>query len=132
MGVEFIGFFGTRRGSETLPPEGPVVDIGYIEAMARAHEDAGFDRALVPYFSTSADAILLAAHAASVTARLTFMIAHRPGFTTPTLAARQFATFDQLTRGRVAVHIITGGEDADMRQDGDYLSKDERYQRTDE
>lgn len=132
MGVEFIGFFGSRRSSETLPPEGPVVDIGYIEAMARAHEDAGFDRALLPYYSTSPDDILLAAHAASVTTRLSFMIAHRPGFTAPTLAARQFATLDQLTRGRVAIHIITGGEDADMRQDGDFLGKDERYQRTDE
>jgi alkanesulfonate monooxygenase len=60
------------------------------------------------------------------------MIAHRPGFTAPTLAARQFATLDQLSQGRMAVHIITGGDDAEMRQDGDFLTKDERYARTDE
>jgi alkanesulfonate monooxygenase len=60
------------------------------------------------------------------------MIAHRPGFTAPTLAARQFATLDQFTGGRVAVHIISGGNDAELRQDGDFLTKDQRYERTDE
>ena len=30
------------------------------------------------------------------------------------------------------MHIITGGSDAEQRRDGDYLTKDERYDRTDE
>ena len=30
------------------------------------------------------------------------------------------------------MHIITGGSDAEQRRDGDYLAKDERYDRTDE
>jgi alkanesulfonate monooxygenase len=30
------------------------------------------------------------------------------------------------------VHIITGGSDGEQRRDGDHLSKDERYDRTDE
>ncbi|MGK9230904.1 LLM class flavin-dependent oxidoreductase [Inquilinus limosus] len=132
MSVEFIGFIGTRDFSETRPASGPVVDVSYIETVARAHEAAGFDRALVAFHSTSPESILVAAHAASVTERLGLMIAHRPGFTAPTLAARQFATLDQLTGGRVAVHIITGGDDAELRQDGDFLTKDERYARTDE
>ncbi|MFE2179670.1 LLM class flavin-dependent oxidoreductase [Streptomyces sp. NPDC059455] len=34
--------------------------------------------------------------------------------------------------GRIAVHIITGGHDAEQRADGDHLTKDERYARTDE
>jgi alkanesulfonate monooxygenase len=50
----------------------------------------------------------------------------------PTLAARQFATLDQFSGGRVAVHVITGGNDAEQRRDGDYLGKDDRYARTDE
>ncbi len=132
MSVEFIGFIGTRDFSETRPPRGPVIDVGYVEAAARAHQAAGFDRALVAFHSTSPESILIAGHAASVAPRLGLMIAHRPGFTAPTLAARQFATLDQLTGGRVAVHIITGGDDAEQRQDGDFLTKDERYARTDE
>ena len=60
------------------------------------------------------------------------MIAHRPGFTAPTVAARQLATLDHLTNGRAGVHIITGGNDQELRQDGDFLTKDERYARTSE
>ncbi|WP_426009526.1 LLM class flavin-dependent oxidoreductase [Caulobacter sp. DWR2-3-1b2] len=60
------------------------------------------------------------------------MIAHRPGFTAPTVAARQLATLDQFTGGRVAVHIITGGSDDELAKDGDHLTKDERYARTSE
>lgn len=132
MSVEFIGFIGTRYASETHPPEGPIINLEHIEKVAKAHDDGGFDRALIAFHSTSPESILVAQHVASVTKRLGLMIAHRPGFTTPTLAARQFATLDQLTRGRVAVHIITGGDDAEMRQDCDFLTKDERYERTDE
>jgi alkanesulfonate monooxygenase len=132
MSVEFIGYIGTRHASEIHPPQGPVIDRGYIERVARAHEESEFDRALVAFHSTSPESILVAGHAASVTQRLGLMIAHRPGFTAPTLAARQFATLDQLTGGRAAVHIITGGDDAEQRQDGDFLGKDERYARTDE
>lgn len=132
MSIEFIGFIGTRDVSETRPPSGPVIDVLYIERSARAHEAAGFDRALVAFHSTSPESILIAGHAASVTERLGLMIAHRPGFTAPTLAARQFATLDQLAGGRIAIHIITGGDDAELRQDGDFLTKDQRYARTDE
>jgi alkanesulfonate monooxygenase len=132
MTVEFIGFVGSRLASEIHPPQGPVIDLDYLAASAKAHDAAGFDRALIAFHSTAPESILLAAYGAAVTERLTFMIAHRPGFTAPTLAARQFATLDQLTRGRIAVHIITGGDDRELRQDGDFLTKDERYERTEE
>ena len=85
---------------------------------------------LVAFNSTSAESILIGQQIASVTERLGLMIAHRPGFTAPSLAARQLATLDQLSKGRVAVHIITGGNDTELAQDGDHLTKDERYART--
>lgn len=132
MSVDFIGFIGTRNASETIPPQGPVIDLAHIERISKAHDENGFDRALIAFHATSPESILVAGHAAAVTSKLNLMIAHRPGFTTPTLAARQFATLDQLTKGRVAVHIITGGDDREQRQDGDFLTKDERYARTDE
>lgn len=132
MTIEFIGYIATRESSEIIPAQGPVIDVDHVEKVARAHEASGFDRALVAFHSTSPESILVAGHAAAATSRLGLMIAHRPGFTQPTLAARQFATLDQFARGRVAVHIITGGDDAEQRQDGDFLTKDERYARTDE
>jgi len=132
MSVEFIGYVGWQHSSEIHPASGPIVDRAYIEKVARAHEEGGFDRALVAFGSTSPESQHIAAYAASVTDRLGFMIAHRPGFTQPTVAARQLATLDQLTGGRIAVHIITGGADDEMAKDGDHTTKDVRYARTEE
>jgi alkanesulfonate monooxygenase len=132
MSIEFIGYIPTRDGSEARAAVGPIIDRAYIEWSARAHEAAGFDRVLVAFHSTSPESILIGAHVATSAPNLGVMIAHRPGFTVPTLAARQFATLDQLTGGRAAIHVISGGSDAEQRQDGDYLSHDERYARTDE
>ncbi|WP_304168412.1 LLM class flavin-dependent oxidoreductase [Phenylobacterium aquaticum] len=132
MPVEFIGFIGAQHTSETHPPKGPALDVDYVEKVAKAHDAGGFDRALVAFGSTSPESILVVAHAASVTEKLGFMIAHRPGFTAPTIAARQLATLDHFSKGRIAVHIITGGSDAEMAKDGDHTNKAERYARTDE
>jgi alkanesulfonate monooxygenase len=132
MSVEFIGFIGGHHASEIHPRSGPVLQPEYVEKVARAHEEAGFDRALVAFHSNSPDSTLIASHAASVTKNLKFLIAHRPGFVAPTLAARQFNTLDVFNGGRTAVHIITGGDDRELRADGSYIGKDERYARTDE
>ncbi|WP_337188043.1 LLM class flavin-dependent oxidoreductase [Phenylobacterium sp.] len=132
MPVEFIGYIGVNGASEIHPNTGPVIDVAYVETIAKAHEAGGFDRALVAFGSTSPESQLVVAHAASVTRKLGFMIAHRPGFTAPTVAARQLATLDVFSGGRIAVHIITGGADDEMKKDGDHLSKAERYARTDE
>ena len=122
MSVEFIGYIGAHNASEIHPHTGPAIVREHVETVAKAHEAGGFDRALVAFGSTSPESQLVVAHAASVTKTLGFMIAHRPGFTAPTLAARQLATLDQ----------FTGGSDAEMRKDGDHLTKDERYARTNE
>src|SRR6202142_2016613 len=123
---------GPPAQAETRPSRGPVIDKDYTRRFVRAHEDAGFDRVLIGYASSQPDGAQVAAYAAAHSERLGFLVAHRPGFIAPTLAARQFATLDQFSGGRIAVHIITGGHDAEQRADGDYLTKDERYARTDE
>ena len=87
--------------------------------FAQAHEAAGFDMVLVGYTTSSAKGFLVAMHAAARTERLSYLIAHRPGFVAPTLFARKVATFDQLTGGRVALHVITGKTDAEQEGDGD-------------
>ncbi|MFT7773778.1 LLM class flavin-dependent oxidoreductase [Roseateles sp.] len=132
MPVEFIGYVAPRESSEIVAATGPAIDRSWISTVAKAHEHVGFDRALVAYGSHSADAQQIVAYAAHETSRLNFMLAHRPGFVFPTLAARQLATLDHFSEGRLAVHIISGGNDAEQQRDGDYLGHDERYQRTDE
>jgi alkanesulfonate monooxygenase len=132
MTVEFVGMIGTRDVSEIRDPGGPPVNLDYVRRFARAHEEAGFDRVLIGYGSSTPDGTQVAAYAAAHTDRLGLLIAHRPGFVAPTAAARTFATLDQLSGGRVAVHTITGGSDTEQRRDGDYLGKDDRYARTEE
>jgi alkanesulfonate monooxygenase len=101
----------------------------YVVEAARAHEAAGFDMVLVGYSSSSAEGFLVALHAAARTEHLAYLVAHRPGFVAPTLMARKIATFDQLTGGRLAVHIITGKTDDEQEGDGDFTPKAERYRR---
>lgn len=132
MPIQFIGAIGSNGGSESRISDRAVVDKVYLGAFARAHEAAGFDRVLIGYFSSAPDGFQIAAHAAQQTERLHILLAHRPGFVAPTLAARQLATLDHFSDGRLAVHIITGGSDAEQQRDGDFLSKAERYARSDD
>src|SRR5437016_4600272 len=133
-GIELIGMISTTLASEIYGKSiiTGAVDPRFIAEFARVHEDGGFDRVLVGYGSTGADGFVVAAHAASVTTRLEYLIAHRPGFVAPTLAARKAATLDHVTGGRIALHLITGGSDVEQQRDGDFLDHDARYRRTDE
>src|ERR1700738_2191119 len=133
MSVEFIGFITNNNSSETIVRSGPVLDRRYIETIAKAHETAGFPRALLAFHPPSPDCLQVGQHALGVTDRLKVLIAQRPGFTAPTLIARQLATVDPLSSGRVALHVITGGNATELKQDGNTINdKDERYARTDE
>ena len=132
MSVEFIGMIAAEEKSEIHPANGPTIQPDYIARFAQAHEAAGFDRVLIAHNSADADAVLVATHAAYATKTLGFMIAHRPGFIAPTYAARMFASFDVFSGGRGGIHIITGGDGVEQRRDGDFLSHEERYRRTDE
>ena len=134
MPVKFIGYIGFNNSSEIHgATRSRILDRDYVDAAAKAQEAGGFDRVLIPFGSDTPESQIVAAHAAAITEKLGFLVAHRPGFTQPTLAARQLATLDQLSGGRVAVHIITGGADEEMARDGDIgPNKAERYARTDE
>ena len=132
MSLEFIGFIGPREESESLAPRGPIVDTDFIRTVAQAQEYAGFDKALIAVSSATPDSFALGAYAAAVTEKLGILVAQRPGFTAPTLAARQLATLDQLSHGRASINVITGGDGGDLQKDGDFLPHDERYERTDE
>ena len=134
MPARIIGMIGVtppKQESTLLVIEGEISPPFVVE-FAQAHEAAGFDMVLVGYSSSSAEGFLVAMHAAARTERMSYLIAHRPGFVAPTLFARKVATFDQLTGGRLALHIITGKTDAEQEGDGDFTPKAERYQRAQE
>ncbi|HEY8612224.1 MAG TPA: LLM class flavin-dependent oxidoreductase [Roseomonas sp.] len=131
-GVEFIGMVQPRQQSEIHPPRGASIDPGYLVASAQAHDEGGFDRILIGWYSDGPDGLQLAAHAGAHTKQVGFLVAHRPGFQAPSNAARAYNTLDQITGGRAAIHVISGGDDTDQARDGDWLGKDDRYARTDE
>ena len=135
MPIEFIGMIGVRpEGADGAAVHviGGAIHPAWLRDFSRAHEEADFDKVLVGYTSTAADGFVVATYAAAHTERLGYLIAHRPGFVAPTLAARKAASLDHFSDGRVALHIITGGSDADQAKDGDWLDHDTRYRRTDE
>ena len=136
MPIEFIGMVGARPAYELDRPllsiPGEAIDPTYVRKFTRLHEESGFDRVLIGYGSTGPDGFIIASYAAEMTEHLGFLIAHKPGFISPTLAARKAATLDQFTNGRIALLIITGGNDAEQQRDGDWLDHDARYRRTDE
>jgi alkanesulfonate monooxygenase len=131
MPVRIVGMIGVTppSGDATLHVIEGGLSPDYLIQFARAHEDAGFDLALVGYSSSSAEGFLVALHAAAHTGRLGYLVAHRPGFVAPTLMARKIATFDHLTGGRLALHVITGKTDDEQQGDGDFSPKAERYRR---
>lgn len=130
--IDVIGMIGTREESEAIAATGSEpIDVNYLRRFARAHDEAGFDRVLIGYSSTAPDGFAVASDVLNHTENLGVLIAHRPGFVTPTVAARKLATLDVLSGGgRVAIHHISGGSDFDQRRDGDFIDKDARYRRT--
>jgi alkanesulfonate monooxygenase len=133
MTVSFTGLVAHRNPADfELRAATGTFDVDYLKAFAQAHEEAGFDRVLIGYGSTSPDGLHLGTYVTAVTERLGVMLAHRPGFVAPTLAARTLATIDQLSRGRASVHIISGADNVEQQRDGDFLDKDERYARSEE
>jgi alkanesulfonate monooxygenase len=146
--LEFIGITATQRvntgvssgavtagfhtHTEVGAPVGPLIDKEFAAELARTHETSGFDRVLIAHSSSMPDGFVIADQTLEATDRLKVLLAHRPGFWAPTIAARAYATLDAFHPGRVAMHVITGGDDADQQRDGDYLTKEERYRRTDD
>ena len=133
MTVEFISAINTRPGDELNPQRGGApFDPAYLRRYARTLDDAGFDYTLVPYGSPSADSFVVATAVAAATERIKPIVAVRPNTVFPTVAAQQLATLDQVSQGRAVVRIISGGSDAEQARQGDFLSKDERYDRSEE
>jgi alkanesulfonate monooxygenase len=131
MSVEIIGMIATQEASEIMPAQGPLIDPEFTARFAQAHEQSGFDRVLIGYGTYWADGWQVANHVARATERIKLLLAHRPGFVAPSLTARQAVSFDHLAGGgRLALHIITGGDEADQHRDGDFLDHDSRYRRT--
>jgi len=113
-------YLGTDHGARA-------VDHGYMTQIAQAADRLGYGGVLLPTGRSCEDPWIAAASLIPVTERLKFLIALRPSIMSPTVAARQAATFDRLSEGRLLVNLVAGGDSADLAADGTFLAHDARY-----
>ena len=104
-----------------------VTDNRYLRQIAQALDQLGYHGVLLPTGNGCEDALVTAASILPFTERLRFLVALRPGHTLPGEAARQYATLDRLSGGRLMVNVVCGGNPADLAGDGLTLGHDERY-----
>ncbi|GAA3566042.1 LLM class flavin-dependent oxidoreductase [Amycolatopsis ultiminotia] len=123
---------GSQKGLAAVRSGFRAPTVDYLGGIARAAEQLGFEAVLTPTGTWCEDAWVTTAALSAVTTRLKFLVAFRPGFLSPTLAAHQAATFQRVSRGRLLLNIVTGGDPVEQRRFGDRLGHDERYARTEE
>ncbi len=100
----------------------------YLRQIAQAADQLGYGGVLLPTGRGCEDAWITAATIAPFTERLRYLVALRPGATIPGEAARQAATFDRATDGRLLLNVVAGGTPGDLAGDGITLGHDERYE----
>ena len=81
------------------------IDGSALADIAATAEAAGIDRLLIEDPTGSQDVAALASYVLHATSTLNVDIQHSAGLVSPEIAARQIATLDQLSGGRVSVHI---------------------------
>ncbi|MCP2073009.1 UNVERIFIED_ORG: FMNH2-dependent dimethyl sulfone monooxygenase [Pseudomonas lini] len=114
--------------------------IDYNRKLAQIAEDAGFDYALSQVRFTAGygaeyqhESVAFSHALLAATTRLKVIAAVLPGPWTPSVLAKQIATIDHLTGGRVAVNIVSGWFKGEFTAIGEpWLEHDERYRRSEE
>jgi len=132
MPAKVTGMIGTQMEGVAVHLIKGKISREFVIDFTRLHEQWGYDSVLVGYYAAAAEGFGIALYAATHTERIKFLIAHRPGSVAHARAARQVATFDQLTQGRMSLHIIAGTSDQDQASEGDFLPKQDRYRRAGE
>lgn len=114
--------------------------IEYNRKLAKIAEENGFDYALsqirftAGYGAENQHESVSFSHALlEATTTLKVIAAILPGPWNPALAAKQIATINHLTNGRVAVNVVSGWFKGEFHAIGEHwLDHDERYRRSEE
>ncbi len=118
-------YLGTSEGARA-------VSLAYLRQIAEAADSNGYYGVLLPTGRSCEDSWVIASAMVPLTERLRFLVAVRPGLESPAVAARMAASLDRLSRGRLLVNVVAGGDPAELHGDGLFLDHDERYALTDE
>jgi alkanesulfonate monooxygenase len=118
-------YLGTSVGART-------VNYDYMRQIAVAADTLGYDGVLLPTGRSCEDPWVTASSLIGVTSNLKFLVAIRPGLSTPGLSVRMAATFDRLSNGRLLINVVTGGDQAELEGDGLFADHEKRYEVSDE
>ncbi len=118
-------YLGTSNGARA-------VDADYLKQVAVAADTLGYAGVLLPTGRSCEDAWVVASSLIHATKQLKFLVAVRPGLSTPGLAVRMASTFDRLSNGRLLINVVTGGDPAELASDGLFADHAERYEISDE
>jgi alkanesulfonate monooxygenase len=118
-------YLGTTEGARAA-------DLAYFQQIAVAADTLGYEGVLLPTGRSCEDAWVVASSLIAATRRLKFLVAIRPGLSSPALSARMAATFDRLSNGRLLINVVTGGDTTELEGDGLFVDHDTRYEITDE
>ncbi|WP_414445019.1 FMNH2-dependent alkanesulfonate monooxygenase [Burkholderia sp. 22PA0106] len=118
-------YLGTSDGARAA-------DYDYFRQIATSADTLGYDGVLLPTGRSCEDAWVVASSLIPATKRLKFLVAVRPGLSSPALSARMAATFDRMSEGRLLINVVTGGDIAELEGDGVFVDHDTRYEITDE
>jgi alkanesulfonate monooxygenase len=118
-------YLGSRQGHRPA-------DFRSMREIAMAADRLGFEGVLLPTGPQCEGAWMMGAAIAPWTERLKFLLALRPGVQTPAHWARESATLDRITEGRLLLNVVTGANPKELAGDGIYLDHAQRYGQTDE
>ncbi|SEQ37175.1 alkanesulfonate monooxygenase [Devosia sp. YR412] len=107
-------------------------DFQYFKQIAQAADRLGYQGVLLPTGQNCEESWITATGLATVTDRLKYLVALRPGVTLPTFAARQAAALDRLSNGRLLLNVVVGGNPVELAGDGVFLPHGERYEQAGE
>ncbi|CAN5889684.1 FMNH2-dependent alkanesulfonate monooxygenase [soil metagenome] len=118
-------YLGTTQGAREI-------NYDYLRQIAVAADTQGYDGVLLPTGRSCEDAWVVASSLIGATKNLKFLVAIRPGLSTPGLSVRMASTFDRLSNGRLLVNVVTGGDQGELEADGLWADHAERYEITEE
>lgn len=120
--------------------EGMESSWGYVQRLARRSEELGYDLTLIAELflndikgvnAPAMDAWSTAAALAAVTHSLELMVAVRPTFHHPAQLAKQAATIDRISNGRLSLNVVSSWWKDEARRYGNTFDEhDDRYART--
>lgn len=134
MSLDIFWFLPTSGDTRYLgkSDSGRPASNAYMRQIAVAAENLGYDGLLIPTGSSCLDPWVTAASLIAETRRIKLLVALRTSLGNPTATARQAATLDEATGGRLLLNVVPGGDATELAADGIFLAHDERYEAADE